>query len=42
MCAPPNTACSRPPIMPELGVNFEDGRFGGWRRLTPGRWAAVY
>jgi len=25
--------------MPELGVKAEDGRVGGWRRLTPGRWA---
>ncbi len=26
--------------MPKSGVSTEDGRSGGWRRLTPSRWAA--
>jgi hypothetical protein len=32
--------CSRPPQLRKSGVVFDHRRWGGWRRLTPGHWAA--
>ena len=37
---PPNTACTRPPIMPALSVTVDHRQLGRWRRATPRRWVA--